>query len=173
MSTQSVMLSKSNSPKIKLRTDRGGDRVSRAQIAAEIAPRAPKSRRRSRFGRPPRSRRDGDRFDRRFSGSSSRFDRPDPVGSWGFSADQPGRPLQRLFVAVPPPVPAVLHRVFVPDPDGSGRFGASRDACSTAIPRELPVGAGSPALQQRRRKHRRRWFCAGTVSGVHKPEETK
>ncbi|KAK7395304.1 hypothetical protein VNO78_15855 [Psophocarpus tetragonolobus] len=41
--------------------DRGRDRVSRAQIAAEIASRAPRSRRRSRLARPDRG---GDRVSR-------------------------------------------------------------------------------------------------------------
>ncbi|KAK7390632.1 hypothetical protein VNO78_25964 [Psophocarpus tetragonolobus] len=51
------------------RPDRGGDRVSRAQIKAEIASRAPRSRRRSRLARPNRG---GDRVS---------VDRPDHVAA--------------------------------------------------------------------------------------------
>ncbi|KAK7385291.1 hypothetical protein VNO78_31006 [Psophocarpus tetragonolobus] len=144
------------------RPDCGGDCASHAQIAAEIASRPPRSRRRSRLARPDRG---GDRVSRAQIAAEIAFRStaqiPADLGAFGsFSATcSSGSPS--------PSSGSTAALRIVPDPVGSWRFGASRAACSAAVPR------ASPALQKRRRENRFRSALVLGRNRVHKPEETK
>ncbi|KAK7395733.1 hypothetical protein VNO78_16300 [Psophocarpus tetragonolobus] len=123
--------------------------------------RTPRSRRRSRLARPNRG---GDRVS---------VDRPDRVAAEIVSTAASAA-LRRVSTAQIPSdlgASALINRAarssgsssrfrrlfqrfstvfFVPDPDGSWRFGASRAACSTAVPRGLPLAKIPSALVRRR-----------------------
>ncbi|KAK7400228.1 hypothetical protein VNO78_11429 [Psophocarpus tetragonolobus] len=108
------------------RPDRGGDRVSRTQIAVEIAFR-----------------------------STAQI--PADLGAFGsFSATcSSGSPS--------PSSSSTAALRIVPDPVGSWLFGASRAACSTAVPRGLPL-TKIPSALVRRRSRREGGNTAGAGS---------
>ncbi|KAK7376106.1 hypothetical protein VNO78_34958 [Psophocarpus tetragonolobus] len=138
--------------------DRGGDRASHAQIAAEIASRTPRSQRRSRLARPDRG---GDRVSRAQIAAEIAFRStaqiPADLGAFGsFSAT--------CSSSSPSPSSGSTAALrIVPDPVGSWHFGASRAACSTAVPRGLPL-AKIPSALVRRRSRREGGNTAGAGS---------
>ncbi|KAK7379954.1 hypothetical protein VNO78_32231 [Psophocarpus tetragonolobus] len=140
--------------------------------------RTPRSRQRSRLARPDRG---GDRASRAQIAAENRvsFDRPDRIAvEIAFRPPAPAA-LRRVSTAqIPSDLGASalinrvatssgsssrFHRVFIPDPDGSWRFGASRAACSTAVPRGLPL-AKIPSALVRRRSSREGGNTAGAGS---------
>ncbi|KAK7390392.1 hypothetical protein VNO78_25697 [Psophocarpus tetragonolobus] len=164
------------------RPDRGGDRVSRAQIAAEIASRTPRSRRRSGLARPDRGR---DRVSRAQIAAAIAPREPKSRRRSRF-----GRPLQRLFAAhraahalqaafhrcvfqpcrsrrrswlrcrVPPALAALRRAVSNPDQIPS-EVGISAPPRPPAPP---PSRAGFPSALVRRRSSREGGNTAGAGS---------
>ncbi|KAK7411734.1 hypothetical protein VNO78_03172 [Psophocarpus tetragonolobus] len=116
------------------RPDRGGDRVSRAQIAAAIAPRAPRSRQRSRLARPDRG---GDRVF---------VDRPDRVAAEIVSTAASAA-LRRVSTAQIPSdlgASALINRV-ARSSGSSSRFRRPFQRFSTAFSSQIQTDLGVSA----------------------------